>query len=101
MADEHIPNLRGNGLSTVAFIVGPLFGALVVLLGIAWQAAKYPDRSEFELMRNDTTLTKQDVAIMKSQNAGRDAMAARRDAHMIETDGKLDKILDELRRGRR
>jgi hypothetical protein len=88
--ETEIPNLRGGGLSTLAFILGPLFGAVVVLLGIAWQAAKYPDRSEFELMRNDTTLTKQDVAIMKVQDSGRDARL-----NSIEI--KIDKLLEESR----
>ena len=91
MSDD-IPNLRGGGLTTAAFIVGPLLGAVIVIAGIVWQAAKYPDRTEFEQLRNDTTLTKQDIAVLKFQYAG----AANGQA-AIEV--KIDRILGELALG--
>ncbi len=43
-----VPNLRGGNFKTVAFILGPLLGACVIVGGIIWAMAKYPDRAEFE-----------------------------------------------------
>ena len=86
---DPVPNLRGNGLTTAAFIVGPLLGAVIVIAGIIWQAAKYPDRTEFDQLRNDATLTKQDVAILKIQYAG----AADQQQAIKQ---QLDRILYEL-----
>ena len=43
-----VENLRGGQTKTVAFILGPLLGACVLVGGIIWAMARYPDRPEFE-----------------------------------------------------
>ena len=90
---EPVPNLRGGGGTTIAFIVGPLFGAAIVLGGLVWQAAKYPERSEFDAVRNDVISTKQDTALHKYRL---DGIQTRVDA----IDVKLDRLLEESRKPR-
>lgn len=92
MADE-VPNLRGGHFTTLAFIVGPLLGAIVVVAGIVWQAAKYPERSEFDAVRNDVISTKQSTALHQYRL---DGIQTRVDA----IDVKLDRLLEEGRKGR-
>jgi hypothetical protein len=93
MSDD-VPNLRGNAFTTVGFIVGPLLGAVMVVGGIVWQAAKYPDRSEFRAATNDLASVKQDVALMKYRQDGVEQRSA-------EIKATTDKILEELRTERR
>lgn len=92
MSDD-IPNLRGGHLTTIAFIVGPLLGAVMVLAGIIWQAAKYPERSEFNSVRDDVIATKQSTALHQFRL---DGIQIRVDA----IDVKLDRLLEEGRKGR-
>lgn len=48
MADsDAVPNLRGGGAVTAAFVLGPLLGVVVMVAGLVWQAARYPTREEF------------------------------------------------------
>lgn len=92
---DGVPNLRGNGLTTLGFILGPILGALVVFAGMVWQAAKYPDRSEFKSATNDLSSVKQDVAIQKYRLDGAEQ-------RLGEIKVTTDKILEELRsNGRR
>lgn len=93
MTPEGVPNLRGNGMTTAAFILGPLFGAGVVVAGLIWMAAKYPERSEFEAVRNVLVTTQQDTAIHKFRL---DGIQNRVDA----IDVKLDRLLEENRKPR-
>lgn len=67
---DGVPDLRGGHSTTIIAIVVPIVSLLGMFGGLVWQAAKYPDRSEFNANRNDTIQTKQDVAIMKVQFGG-------------------------------
>jgi hypothetical protein len=89
-----VPNLRGGAGTWVAFILGPLLGAGMIVAGIIWQAAKYPDRSEFRSATTDLQSVKQDVAIQKYRLDG----AEQRLGDIKVT---TDKILEELRSGKR
>ncbi len=65
-----VPNLRGGHGTTIIAIVVPLVSLLGMFGGLVWQAAKYPDRDEFNAMRNTATLNAQDTAILKVQFSG-------------------------------
>ncbi len=91
---EQVPNLRGGPGAWVVFIVGPLFALIVAGAGFVWQAAKYPDRSEFRSATNDLTSVKQDVAIARYRLDGVEKSQA-------ELKVSTDEILKELRNRRR
>lgn len=85
-----MPDLRGGHRATVAFILGPLLGALVVLGGIVWTAAKYPERSEFDAVKAKIESTALDTAVHKVRL---DGVQTRLDS--IEV--KIDRLLEEGR----
>jgi hypothetical protein len=92
MSDD-VPNLRGNPLTTLAFVLGPLLAAIITVCGIVWTAAKYPDRVEFDQQRNDTIITRQDVAILKVEQSSSEAW---RGTIEVKID-RMGAILEELR----
>lgn len=49
---DGVPNLRGGASATLAFVLGPLLGAAGFFGALLWQAAKYPDRTEFNSLCN-------------------------------------------------
>lgn len=91
---DGVPNLRGSGLTTVLAIVSPLVALAAMFGGLVWQAAKYPDRSEFKSATGDLSSVKQDVAIQKYRLDGVEA-------RLGEIKVTTDKILEEQRNGRR
>lgn len=48
-----VPNLRGGHWRTVLAIVTPLAGAAVLFGGYVWTAARYPDRTEFNALKEE------------------------------------------------
>lgn len=87
-----VPDLRGGSRATLAFILGPIFGALVVLGGLVWTAAKYPERSEFDAVKAKIESTALDTAVHKVRL---DGVQTRLDS----IDVKIDRLLDENRKG--
>lgn len=61
MSDE-VPNFRGGIPETVKWIVGLLVAAGAFFGGLVWQAARYPDRPEFNELRNQTIQMKLDTS---------------------------------------
>jgi hypothetical protein len=45
--DEKPQDLRGGIRGWLGFVLGPIIGAVLLFGGLIWQAAKYPDRGEF------------------------------------------------------
>ena len=66
--DDRVPNLRGGTLTWIAFILGPLLGAIMAGGGILWTMAKQPDRSEFNELRGIVYKMQLDVAVMADRN---------------------------------
>ena len=48
-----VPNLRGGAWKTVLAILTPLAGAAVLFGGYVWTAARYPDRVEFNAVKDE------------------------------------------------
>lgn len=87
---QEVPNLRGGTLGTLAFILGPLLGAVMVVGGLVWMAAKYPERSEFDAVKAKIENTALDTAVYKVRL---DSVQSRLDT----IDVKLDRLLEQNR----
>jgi hypothetical protein len=96
MPDDQIPNLRGGYGATFIFMAS-LVGPILAVAGILWKAAQYPDRTEFRPVVNDVSSIKMDLAVYKAQNEGRLATI---EAQGKTTNEKLDRLLEEGRKGR-
>jgi len=48
---SEIPDLRGGSWKTVLAIISPLAAGAAMFGGLVWQAARYPDRAEFEQVK--------------------------------------------------
>jgi hypothetical protein len=65
--NNDVPNLRGNALTWVAFILGPLLGAIMAGGGILWTMARQPDRNEFNEVRKTVERMQLDIAVMSER----------------------------------
>jgi hypothetical protein len=77
-------NLRGSGLTTLAFALGPLLGAIIVVSGLVWHAAKYPERNEFDSLRKDVESLKLDMAVMRERSQRLDPIEQKLDAVLLK-----------------
>jgi anaerobic glycerol-3-phosphate dehydrogenase len=68
------PNLRGGPSLWVVFLLGPLLAALVTAGGVVVVIARMPDGQQFDRVRNDVAAIKQDVAVGRARQDGRDAL---------------------------
>lgn len=86
----------------IGFILGPVLALLVLVGGFIWQAAKYPDRSEFEDAKKQigevqTRLTVDISAFKVEQVQLKSDVAATKDT-VKKMDDKLDKLLERRQR---
>lgn len=94
-----VPNLRGGPSIWLLFILGPLLGAIVVVVGLVWFIAHMPDGPAWTQMRDDMASVKQKLAAQDAVKAAEaDAKAAEREAvteHNKLIDYKLDQLLNK------
>lgn len=72
LGERPVPNFRGGPSLWLVFIIGPLLAALVTAAGVVVVIARMPDGQQFDKVRNDVAAIKQDVAVSKAREEGRD-----------------------------
>jgi uncharacterized protein HemX len=87
---DEVPNLRGGHGKTVALILGPILAAVGMFGGMVWQAARYPDRSEFNTARDRAEAIAQNVAVMSARLEAVQQATAEVKAQIQRIETKLD-----------
>jgi hypothetical protein len=96
MGDEPVPNLRGGGMVTAAFVLGPLLGVVVMVGGLIWQAAHYPTREEFRAAQDTIHSLDRAVGVQGAHvEALRDQVGA-----VKEQGSRIEQKLNDLARKR-
>ena len=98
MTTDEVPNFRGGHTVTLAFVLGPLLSACVVLGGIIWAMAKQPEPGEFRALRDRTERVDQNVAVLGARVEAIQATDAKRDSWQQRIETQLDKLVERQRR---
>lgn len=91
-------------LQVFAFVAGPVLGVCVLIGGFVWQAARYPDRSEFNAAQGEASAAQRSTdarlhALENIQTAQQKdvasiaAAAERQERRLDKIDDKLDRAL--------